>query len=141
LAYPALGGTGGARSGKGTPQCHLLTARQAEILGSHYNEDYSLAEIAEGLNISRQAAHDALRAGSRALMEYESKLGLVRAHHDEVGKEMETRGIFMELRSAISQIQRIASGSSYHAGDNDFNGKLSELDAITHRLEESVFGK
>ena len=55
----------------------LLTERTREILELRYQEDMSLAEIAEDLGISRQAAHDAIHRGVDSLTEYEDKLKLV----------------------------------------------------------------
>ncbi len=55
----------------------LLTPRQSEVLDLHYNSDLTLAEIAEELEVSRQAVHDAVRTGKALLNRYESKLGLV----------------------------------------------------------------
>ena len=55
----------------------LLTERTREILELRYQEDMSLAEIAEDLGISRQAAHDAIHRGVDSLSEYEDKLKLV----------------------------------------------------------------
>lgn len=56
---------------------NLLSPRQSEVCRLHLYEDWSLAEIAEELNISRQAAHDALQKGLNELTEAEEKLGLV----------------------------------------------------------------
>ncbi len=55
----------------------LLTERTREILELRFQEDMSLAEIAEDRGISRQAAHDAIHRGVSSLKEYEDKLGLV----------------------------------------------------------------
>ena len=55
----------------------LLTERTREILELRFQEDMSLAEIAEDLSISRQAAHDAIHRGVDSLSEYEDKLKLV----------------------------------------------------------------
>ena len=55
----------------------LLTERQYEILDLHYNNDYSLGEIAEQLNISRQGVFDNIKRGKAVLNNYEQKLGLV----------------------------------------------------------------
>ena len=52
----------------------LLTARQRECLNLYYNENLSLAEIAEEFHISRQAVHDAMRHGEEQLMAYEEAL-------------------------------------------------------------------
>jgi predicted DNA-binding protein YlxM (UPF0122 family) len=55
----------------------LLTERQRELVGLYYDQDLSLGEIAAQLGVSRQAVHDLLRRGRRALTDYEERLGLV----------------------------------------------------------------
>lgn len=55
----------------------LLTGRQREIYEAWALEDYSPAEIADGLDISRQAVHDIIRRTKATLEEYEEKLRLV----------------------------------------------------------------
>lgn len=54
----------------------LLTERQRELLEGYYNEDLSLAELAEPLGISRQAVHDSIRRGERQLLGLEEQMGL-----------------------------------------------------------------
>ena len=56
----------------------LLTERQRESLSLYYEEDLSLAEVAENRNISRQGVMEAIRAGSRQLYHYEETLGLLK---------------------------------------------------------------
>ena len=55
----------------------LLTKKQSEIFSLHYEEDYSLAEIAEKFNITRQAVLDNLRKAEKVLDNAEQKIGLV----------------------------------------------------------------
>lgn len=55
----------------------LLTDRQYEILDLHYNNDFTLTEIAEQLSISRQGVYDNEKRGRAQLIEYENKLGLL----------------------------------------------------------------
>ena len=55
----------------------VLTERKKEVLDMYYNEDLSLAEIAEQIGISRQGVYDAIRRGARQLEAYEQQLGLV----------------------------------------------------------------
>lgn len=45
----------------------LLTKRQQQIYESVVLEDYSLSEVAEELNISRQGVHDMIRRCDKAL--------------------------------------------------------------------------
>ena len=56
----------------------LLTEKQADTLDFYYNQDLSLGEIAEHLQISRQAVRDSIKRGERLLYELEEKLGLVK---------------------------------------------------------------
>ncbi|HOB64046.1 MAG: hypothetical protein GX095_06650 [Clostridiales bacterium] len=55
----------------------LLTDYQSRIVSLYYDEDYSLAEIAERLGISRQGVRDVIVRSEQKLKEYEKKLGLV----------------------------------------------------------------
>ena len=57
----------------------LLTEKQLDIMDLYYNDDLSLGEIADHYDISRQGVHDAIKRGDEALMEYEEKLGLLKA--------------------------------------------------------------
>lgn len=56
----------------------LLTENQANVIDLYYNEDLSLAEIAEPAGISRQGVRDAIVRGEHQLKEFEEKLGLVK---------------------------------------------------------------
>lgn len=57
----------------------LLTVRQRECLELYYNENLTLAEIAEYFHISRQAVHDAMRHGEEQLENYEAALHVAAA--------------------------------------------------------------
>ena len=52
----------------------LLTERRREILRNYYDDDLSLAEIAENFGITRQAALCSIKQAEKQLNEYESKL-------------------------------------------------------------------
>ena len=58
----------------------VLTEKQRVILTEYYDEDLSLAEIAENLGITRQGVRDAIKHGEAALDELEQKLGNARRH-------------------------------------------------------------
>jgi len=55
----------------------LLTDHQKEVYEDFVYNDYSVSEIAESYNISRQAASDLLKRCGKILEGYEAKLGLV----------------------------------------------------------------
>jgi predicted DNA-binding protein YlxM (UPF0122 family) len=60
----------------------LLTEKQRETMDLYYNEDLSLAEIAEPLNISRQGVRDLIKKAEEELFFYEEKLGLAKKFDD-----------------------------------------------------------
>lgn len=55
----------------------LLTAKQQDVLHMHYEDDWSLSEIASNMNTTRQAVYDLVKRAEGILQEYEDKLGLV----------------------------------------------------------------
>jgi len=55
----------------------LLTGHQREVVDLYLRSDWSLAEIAAQHGTSRAAVHDIVRRSTRALQEYEAKLGLL----------------------------------------------------------------
>ena len=56
----------------------LLTDRQRMFFDLRHNQDLSLAEIAQELNVSRQGVHDNLSRAEALLMNMEEKTGCVR---------------------------------------------------------------
>ena len=54
----------------------LLTEHRREVMRLYCEEDMTLAEIAEQLEITRQGVSDALKKARTQLEDYESKLGL-----------------------------------------------------------------
>ena len=56
----------------------LLTERQKMCFDLRHNQDLSLAEIAEELNVSRQGVHDNLSRAEALLKNMEEKTGCVR---------------------------------------------------------------
>lgn len=52
----------------------LLTPKQRNYMELYYLEDYSLGEIAETYEVSRQAVYDNIRRTESMLEEYEKKL-------------------------------------------------------------------
>lgn len=58
----------------------LLTDKQREYLSLYYEEDLSLSEIAEDLNVSRNAVYDNLKRAVASLEDYEKKLHLLEKH-------------------------------------------------------------
>ncbi|MBR4761094.1 MAG: DNA-binding protein [Clostridia bacterium] len=53
----------------------FLSRKQREIMAHYYNDDLSLAEIAENEGTTRQAVSDIIRRGEATLKKYESECG------------------------------------------------------------------
>jgi hypothetical protein len=75
----------------------LLTEKQQNVWDLHYQQDLSLAEIAEVEHISRQAIYDLLKRTERILTEYEDKLGLVQRFWTEREKLLLVQALLQGL--------------------------------------------
>lgn len=74
----------------------LLTDKKKRVMEMYHEDDMSLSEIAEELEVSRAAVHDSLRSAERLLCSYEDKLGMLA---DYLLKEK----LADELRTYISE--------------------------------------
>ncbi len=81
----------------------LLTEHQRKIYEDVVFGDLSLAEAAEDAGISRQGVHDILKRCTKALEEYEAKLGLIAQHQDIVRKAEEIRRLAEEQGSGTEK--------------------------------------
>ncbi|HCX3623748.1 TPA: putative DNA-binding protein [Staphylococcus aureus] len=80
----------------------LLTNKQRNYLELFYLEDYSLSEIADTFNVSRQAVYDNIKRTGDLVEDYEKKLELYQ-------KFEQRREIYDEMKQHLSnpeQIQR-----------------------------------
>ncbi|SHN15846.1 putative DNA-binding protein [Gracilibacillus kekensis] len=86
----------------------LLTDKQRNYMEMYYLEDFSLGEISETANVSRQAIYDNIRRTEQMLEEYEKKLGLYQ-------KFLKRQELLLELSDMI--------------GDKDqtFKNKISKI--------------
>ena len=80
----------------------LLTEKQYQVLDDYYNNDLSLSEIAENLNITRQAVRDNIKKGENKLFEYEEKLNVMKQTMEQEEK----------IAIVLSEIAKIQSKSS-----------------------------
>lgn len=82
----------------------LLTAKQREYFDLHYNEDYSLSEIAEMTGISRQGVWDIIKRAEESLRGTEEKTGLI-------GRFQETRAAIGEIETGLEALCARLSGT------------------------------
>jgi len=85
---------------------NILTEKQKDAIDLYYNEDLSLAEIAEHVGITRQGVRDAIKRGEETLIEMEEKLGFAE-------KFDEYRKAFDEISECANKIRGSRSNLNY----------------------------
>jgi uncharacterized protein len=82
----------------------LLTEKQQNVLNLHYENDWSLSEIATEMNTSRQAVYDLIKRSESLLEEYEQKLKLVEKFQ-QARKHLDQLALLLEAgdQSSIGQ--------------------------------------
>ena len=83
----------------------LLTNNQLNILELYYMEDLSLKEIAEELNVSRNAVHDSLKRSLVTLEDYEEKLKLL--EKDVIKSELLSKYEILSKEEIKSYIEKL----------------------------------
>ena len=104
----------------------VLTEKQRVILTEYYDEDLSLAEIAENLGKTRQGVRDAIKHGEAALDELEAKLGNAR-RHTRMQAELD------RLQTLATEIRCCNSGA--YTPDPRIHRDTAEMLTILHRLD------
>ncbi len=85
----------------------VLSERRRNVMNMYYNEDLSLAEIADEIGISRQGVRDLIKKSEEDLTLFEEKLGLakkfakVKACADELDAVLSSSDICKELQEKI----------------------------------------
>ncbi len=77
---------------------NLLSDKQRTYMEEHFEEDYSLSEIAKSHGISRQAVYDNIKRGMKILKSYEEKIGFLK-------REKEIRNNLKELKECYSEVK------------------------------------
>lgn len=99
----------------------LLTERQKEFYDLYYNDDLSLAEIAENYDITRQGVRDIIVRAERALEDIEEKTGLIQRYH-------RTRATTAALKEICTQMQEL----------NQTRLKNRELDSLCSQFSAAI---
>jgi len=91
----------------------LLTEKQRTFLQYYFHDDYSLGEIAEEFEISRQAIYEHIKRAESMLESYESKLHLLQKH--EAGQAWLSRldacaDSLGGINGLADELRRIAQG-------------------------------
>lgn len=87
----------------------MLTDRQGEIFELYYNQNLSLGEIAQELDISRQGVRDSLLKAENTLVELENNLKiyekntLISKKLEELAKELSKLSMSTMQKESIAQ--------------------------------------
>ena len=103
----------------------LLTDKKKRVMEMYHEDDMSLSEIAEELEVSRAAVHDSLRSAERLLCSYEDKLGILA---DYLLKEK----LADELRTYISEARDLLAKDMLECKSKD------ELDRCLAKAAELI---
>ncbi|MGP4072626.1 putative DNA-binding protein [Piscibacillus sp. B03] len=90
----------------------LLTPKQKNYMELYYLEDYSLGEISETYDVSRQAVYDNIKRTEAMLEEYEDKLGLYKRFEQqnrllEDMKEALSNKDYNQLKSLVTEMENL----------------------------------
>ena len=99
----------------------MLTQRQQEIFDLYYNDDLSLSEISEQMQISRQAVRDSVTRSKNLMIGFEQRLGLVRRFQ----KNSEA---FQRIHTIASELLELNRSEKRSA---EFDLRLAEIYRLT----------
>ena len=85
----------------------VLSERKRTVLDYYYNDDLSLAEIAEEIGISRQGVRELIKKAEEELRFYEEKLGLAERFRNTQASAERLLGL-LEAASTDERIQEAA---------------------------------
>ena len=102
----------------------LLTDRQKEFYDLYYNEDLSLAEIAENYGITRQGVRDVIVRAEAYLTEIEDKTGLIRRFHTMQG----------QLREVADCAGRILALNGEHLNSQELEDLAGRIKSLADTL-------
>lgn len=95
----------------------LLTEKQRMMLDLYYNQDYSLSEIAEYADITRQGVRDSIKRGEKQLADFEQTLGLAErftnicADFEQMAlliKDIKKRTLDKEIKQDIARLEQLS---------------------------------
>lgn len=100
----------------------LLTERQKEFYDLYYNEDLSLAEIAENYGISRQGVRDVIVRAEAAMTEIEDKTHIIRR--------------FKQTQKEVAAIEAAADHLLKAVNERNYNDAM--LDEIANLIKANA---
>ena len=109
---------------------NILTDKQLDALELYYNEDLSLAEIAQHTKITRQGVRDSIKRGEAILLEMEEKLGFYEKYHDVEDK----------VNAVINLAENIKDINSRHFISKEITEFCDDIKATLYKYIETESG-
>ncbi len=98
----------------------VLTEKQRDVMEQYYDDDLSLAEIADNFGITRQGVRDSIKRGESILLELEQKVGFAKRYR--------------AVRQGISQLESLTKEIRFL--NNNGYATNAEIDrTVTQMLE------
>lgn len=105
----------------------VLTEKQRDVMEQYYNDDLSLAEVADNFGITRQGVRDAIKRGEAILLDLEEKVGFA--------------GRYRAVQEGVARIGELAkeiefSNSGSYGGDAKISRSTAEILQIVQHISE-----
>ena len=104
----------------------MLTDKPRDVVELYYNDDLSLAEIAENEGITRQGVRDSIKRAESQLLEMEERLGLARRFR-------EMREGLDSIRDAAREIQELNSRFGY---SREIQERAERIEKLSQKMAE-----
>lgn len=102
----------------------LLTEKQRITLDLYYNQDYSLSEIAEYADITRQGVRDSIKRGEKQLSDFEAALGLA--------------GRFRDISSDFEEMDILIKDIKKRTSDKNITHDIEKLEKLSEKIKENL---
>ena len=100
----------------------VLTERQREVMEQYYNDDLSLAEIADNFGITRQGVRDSIKRGEGIILDLEQKVGFAARYR--------------AVQQGVAQLESLARSIRF-ANSNSYSPN-AEIDRDTEQMLEEI---
>ena len=105
----------------------VLTEKQRDVMEQYYNDDLSLAEIADNFGITRQGVGVSIKRGEGILLELEEKVGFARRYR--------------AVQEGVAQLEKLTRdirfyNSTSYAMSEEIDKATSEMLALIEHISE-----
>lgn len=103
----------------------MLTEKQRDMVDYYYNDDLSLAEIAENEGITRQGVRDSIKRAEAQMLEMEERLGLSKRF----------TSMCEDARQIIEAAQTIRMNSFFPGAPREIGECAERIVALAEKLQ------